>query len=48
VKSVRDNKRSLTTAGLHAVRDEYIRTIEPARVPHRRILDPKEVAHESG
>jgi hypothetical protein len=31
VKRIRGKKQPLTTAGLHALRDEYTRTIEPAR-----------------
>jgi len=31
VKRIRGKKLPLTAAGLHALRDEYIRTIEPAR-----------------
>jgi hypothetical protein len=32
VKRIRGKKQPLTAAGLHALRDEYTRTIEPARV----------------
>jgi hypothetical protein len=31
VKRIRGKKRPLTAAGLHALQDEYTRTIEPAR-----------------
>ena len=31
VKRIRGKKQPLTSAGLHALRDEYTRTIEPAR-----------------
>ena len=31
MKRIRGKKQPLTTAGLHALRDEYTRTIEPAR-----------------
>jgi hypothetical protein len=31
VKRIRGKKLSLTAAGVRALRDEYIRTIEPAR-----------------
>ena len=31
VKRIRGKKQPLTAAGLHALRDEYTRTIEPAR-----------------
>ena len=31
VKRIRGKKLSLTAAGLHTLRDEYTRTIEPAR-----------------
>jgi hypothetical protein len=31
VKRIRGKMEPLTAAGLHALRDEYIRTIEPAR-----------------
>jgi hypothetical protein len=31
VKGIRGNKQPLSSAGLHALRDEYTRTIEPAR-----------------
>ncbi len=31
VKRIRGKKQPLTAAGLHALRDEYIRTIEPSR-----------------
>ena len=31
VKRIRGKKLPLTAAGVHALRDEYIRTIEPAR-----------------
>jgi hypothetical protein len=33
VKRLRGKKQPLTAAGLHAVRDEYTRSIEPARAP---------------
>jgi hypothetical protein len=31
VKRIRDKRQPLTAAGLHALRDEHTRTIEPAR-----------------
>jgi hypothetical protein len=31
VKRIRGKKQPLSSAGLHALRDEYIRTIDPAR-----------------
>jgi hypothetical protein len=31
VKRIRGKKQPLTAAGLHALRNEYTRTIEPAR-----------------
>ena len=31
MKRIPDKRRPLTAAGLHALRDEYTRTIEPAR-----------------
>ena len=31
VKRIRDKKQPLSSAGLHALRDEYTRTIAPAR-----------------
>jgi hypothetical protein len=31
VKRIRDKKLPLTAAGVHALRDEYTRTLEPAR-----------------
>jgi hypothetical protein len=31
VKRIRGKKQTLSSAGLHALRDEYTRTIEPAR-----------------
>ena len=31
VKRIRGKKQPLSSAGLHALRDEYTRTIEPAR-----------------
>ena len=31
VKRIRDNMQPLSSSGLHASRDEYTRTIEPAR-----------------
>jgi hypothetical protein len=31
LKRIRGRKQPLTAAGVHALRDEYIRTIEPAR-----------------
>ena len=31
MKRIRGKKRPLTAAGLHALRDEYTRTLEPAR-----------------
>jgi hypothetical protein len=38
VKRIRDKKQPLTAAGLHALRDEYTRTIEPARAPAAETL----------
>jgi hypothetical protein len=44
VKRIRGKKQPLTAAVLHALRDEYTRTIEPARAfaagtlkPHRKL-----------
>ena len=31
MKRIRGKKQPLTAAGLHALRDEYTRTVEPAR-----------------
>ena len=33
VKRIRGKTQPLSSAGLHALRDEYIRTLEPARAP---------------
>jgi hypothetical protein len=38
VKRIRGKKLPLTAAGLHALRDEYTRTIEPARALAAEIL----------
>jgi len=39
VKRIRGKKQPLTAAGLHALRDEYSRTIEPARTLAAESLD---------
>jgi hypothetical protein len=39
VKRIRGKKQPLTSAGLHALRDEYTRTIEPARALAAETLD---------
>ena len=38
VKRIRGKKQPLSSAGLHALRDEYTRTIEPARALAAEIL----------
>jgi hypothetical protein len=38
VKRIRGKKQPLSSAGLHALRDEYTRTIEPSRAAAAGIL----------
>ena len=40
VKRIRGKKQPLSSAGLHALRDEYTRTIDPARALAAESLDP--------
>ena len=41
VKRIRGKKQPLTAAGLHALREEYTRTIEPARALAAEPLTPE-------
>jgi hypothetical protein len=41
VKRIRGKKQPLSSAGLHALRDEYTRTIEPARALAAETQTPK-------
>ena len=36
VKRIRGKKQPLSSASLHGLRDEYTRTLEPARAPRPR------------
>ena len=38
IRRIRGKKQPLSSAGLHALRDEYTRTIEPARAPAAEAL----------